>query len=57
MDAGQSLQQGIAQQHELGGDHREHLDVDSVELVKTGPTARGRYPCEEFLHHFDVDLV
>ena len=35
----------------------EDLNINTVKLVQTGPTASIRQPNEQFLHHFDVDLV
>lgn len=36
---------------ELLGDHRQHLDVDTVELVKAAPGARLSQSAEEAAHH------
>lgn len=36
---------------ELLSDHRQHLNVDSVELVKTAPGARLSQSAEEAAHH------
>lgn len=42
---------GVSYGDELLSDHRQHLDVDAVELVKTAPGARLSQSAEEAAHH------
>eukprot|EP00960_Hanusia_phi_P047197 758288-Hanusia_phi.AAC.2 len=47
----------VADGHDLLGDHRQHLDVDPVELVEAGPRSCLRQARKELLHHLVVQPV
>jgi hypothetical protein len=47
----------VEQDLELLGNHREHLKVDTVELIETSPSTRGRESLEESSNHDVVHTV
>mmetsp|Transcript_2367 Transcript_2367/g.7837 ORF Transcript_2367/g.7837 Transcript_2367/m.7837 type:complete len:1218 (-) Transcript_2367:3636-7289(-) len=50
-------QQRLPDCEQLLGHHRQHLDVDPVELVEAGPAASLCHAREELAHHLVVKLV
>lgn len=56
-EIGLVLEHGLPNGENQLGNHREHFDVNSVELIQTGPTASPRQSRKELFHHRDVDLL
>jgi hypothetical protein len=48
---------GVYDGDELLCDDRQHLDVDSVELVKAAPSSRLSQTGEESTHHLQTSTV
>ena len=42
---------------DLLGHHRQHLNVNAVELIKAGPGPSAGQPLEELAHSHEVQLV
>lgn len=54
---GVGSEQGHSDDQKLLGDDREYLDIDSVELVQTGPGALLTQSLEQLVHHHGGNLV
>jgi hypothetical protein len=50
-------EEGFANLQKLLGNHRQHLDLNSVELIETGPSSSLAETREESSHQNEIDLI